>query len=1001
MNSAHPTSPNHNFKNLQHVSITIFVTNFPKIVASKDLWKLFKKHGVVADVYILQKLSKSGRHFGFAQFIKNPDQVSLLKELNKIWIGSYHLFASVARFDRKQNTESKQPYHHKQSNTTKPRATSHSRHTIGGRYFASILNGKDEINKTTTAGTTTKNITLGNSDLLDLSDTTNVVLAKVRDVHLIININSVLKKEGFSDFKCKYMGGLWLWIEFSCDKSRRMIWIEIGGLPLKAWTVNAFKRIAGNWGETVFVDEDADENIATGRVRVREFANWVPDFASSDKISHYDYESEASNNDDDIHSINEVHEEGEINDNEDPLGHQMNVPDSVKGHVSQTSHGESWADVSEKAEQHPPKVVEMKNQIVKDRQTQTSTNSPLKPPSFEGINIQEAQKIQPQGKSSRVGLSNALSHSHTKQSPSKTCQSTGSMIDNFLRHINMGTTLGYDMTGSQADLKKFIDSIGSLWGNYNFKFAYNPAVGRSGGLISIWDTDAFNVTRTILNDNLLIVEGVWVTSKLKCYMINVYVFGDFNVVRNESERIGSYFNFASATAFNDFILEGRFWDAPLGGHAFTRITSNGDKLSKLDRFLISEDITNVIHNLHATVIDCHISDHRPIVLKQSKVDFGPTPFKLFNSWMLNSEFDALLNIEAGNAGSEDKVLRQSKIRRLKEIDKQEHIDMSQKVKIKWGIEGDENTKFFHGALNKKRRSLAINDIMKDGTWLTDPNQIKDTFFHFFEKKFKIFEGIVVNKKSAHYNTLSQDQNLILKDVISEQEIRGRCGGLRQGDPLSPFLFILVMEGLSVAIKDAISAGLFQGATIGSLQISHLLFADDVLILAKVHKSPYLHWKASIAYPIDWNDIYPTISSVLGALGTYYLSLFPMPIEWKSVLAPKKYRGLRIGSLQALNLSLIQKWRWRYVHNHHALWVKVVSSIHGSSIDGISFNNLQKNSIWARIINSIKGMHDKGIIIHSNLKRKLNNGVSTKFWHDSWIGDSSLRLRFPRLFRLDS
>ncbi|GKD86596.1 ribonuclease H-like domain-containing protein [Tanacetum coccineum] len=436
-------------------------------------------------------------------------------------------------------------------------------------HFVRDLVAAGQINKTTMAGTTTKNITLGNSDLLDLSDTTNVVLAK-------------------GDY----------------------------GSGLNSVVIN--QGIACNWGETVFVDEDADENIAAERVRVCEFANWVPNFTSSDKISHYDYESEALDNDDDIHSINKVHEEGEINDKEDPL---------------------------EKAEQHPPKVIEMKNQ--------------------------------PQGKSSRVGLSNASSHSHTKRSPSKTCQSTGSMIDNFIRHINIGTALGYDMTRSQADLKKFIDSI--------------------------------------------------------------RVKHDFNVVRNESERIGSNFNFASATAFNDFILEGRFWDTPLGGHAFTRITSNGDKLSKLDRFLISEDITNVIHNLHATVIDCHISDHRPIVLKQSKVGFGPTPFKLFNSWMLNSEFDALvtlswnsaqhidgsnsfihfkekmkrlkydiknwsrqsvnsrnqeqeelkqeiirieLNIEAGNAGSEDEVLRQSKIRRLKEIDKQEHIDMSQKAKIK-------------------------------------------------------------------------------------------------------------------------------------------------------------------------------------------------------------------------------------------------------------------------------------------------------------------------------
>nr|GEU71413.1 RNA-directed DNA polymerase, eukaryota [Tanacetum cinerariifolium] len=41
-------------------------------------------------------------------------------------------------------------------------------------------------------------------------------------------------------------------------------------------------------------------------------------------------------------------------------------------------------------------------------------------------------------------------------------------------------------------------------------------------------------------------------------------------------------------------------------------------------------------------------------------------------------------------------------------------------------------------------------------------------------------------------------------------------------------------------------------------------------------------------------------------------------------------------------------------------------------------------MWARIINSIKAMHDKGIILHSNLSRKLNNGVSIKLWHGIWI-----------------
>ncbi|GKE23280.1 hypothetical protein Tco_1434792, partial [Tanacetum coccineum] len=62
------------------------------------------------------------------------------------------------------------------------------------------------------------------------------------------------------------------------------------------------------------------------QVRVREFANWVHDFASLDNISQHDYESEASRNDQDIHSINESQEEGEINDKKEQMGYEMNPP---------------------------------------------------------------------------------------------------------------------------------------------------------------------------------------------------------------------------------------------------------------------------------------------------------------------------------------------------------------------------------------------------------------------------------------------------------------------------------------------------------------------------------------------------------------------------------------------------------------------------------------------------------------------------------------------------
>ncbi|GJZ86850.1 RNA-directed DNA polymerase, eukaryota, reverse transcriptase zinc-binding domain protein, partial [Tanacetum coccineum] len=45
---------------------------------------------------------------------------------------------------------------------------------------------------------------------------------------------------------------------------------------------------------------------------------------------------------------------------------------------------------------------------------------------------------------------------------------------------------------------------------------------------------------------------------------------------------------------------------------------------------------------------------------------------------------------------------------------------NQKAKVKWSIEGDENTSFFHGVLNKKRSILKIRGIMVDGNWIESP-----------------------------------------------------------------------------------------------------------------------------------------------------------------------------------------------------------------------------------------------------------------------------------------
>ncbi|GJV72787.1 hypothetical protein Tco_1492782 [Tanacetum coccineum] len=107
--------------------------------------------------------------------------------------------------------------------------------------------------------------------------------------------------------------------------------------------------------------------------------------------------------------------------------------------------------------------------------------------------------------------------------------------------------------------------------------SHHMARGRYGGLISMWDPNVF------VKDNIWCDESFIITS---CFILMGNT--SYLAIRMWSEKK------TEADHFNSFIDSTGLNDLPIRGRAFTWMNKAGTKLSKLDRFLISEAILEVL-----------------------------------------------------------------------------------------------------------------------------------------------------------------------------------------------------------------------------------------------------------------------------------------------------------------------------------------------------------------------------------------------------------------------
>nr|GEX53544.1 RNA-directed DNA polymerase, eukaryota [Tanacetum cinerariifolium] len=415
----------------------------------------------------------------------------------------------------------------------------------------------------------------------------------------------------------------------------------------------------------------------------------------------------------------------------------------------------------------------------------------------------------------------------------------------------------------------------------------------------------------------------WVTMQICCLFL-------FILLKNDPSK-GSF----GITCWRPLIVgmvRSLLWEILMRGYSFTWSDKHASKMSKLDRFFVSQGLLDLFPNLRGLILHRHHSDHRPILLKETHVDYGPTPFRLYHPWFLEDDFHSIIedswnnngisasnsmillknklkflkqrlkewsSIKRRNKDHDIKVIQDSLIdidlcldkgnclpddltkcanlfRDLKDIDHKDSIDLAQKAKIKWAIEGDENSKFFHGIVNKKRRYLAIKDILVNGEWIENPNRIRSEFYSYYSN---LFSAPAWDRSLFDVNfprRLNSDQIFDLEDMVSNEEIKRAvwdCGS-DKSPGLDGFTFeffkkfwTIVGGDVTNAIKEFfISSSFPKGSFIKGRQIlDGPLILNEVISWCKARKEQLLMFKVDFQKAFDsvrWDHL----DDILGKFG---------------------------------------------------------------------------------------------------------------------------------------
>ncbi|XP_078169794.1 uncharacterized protein LOC144564134 [Carex rostrata] len=575
--------------------------------------------------------------------------------------------------------------------------------------------------------------------------------------------------------------------------------------------------------------------------------------------------------------------------------------------------------------------------------------------------------------------------------------------------------------------------------------------------------------------------------------------GDFNVTMRQEERSNPNSDWRGTLTFARLASDLDLLNITLQGRRFTWSNERDNpSMAQLDRFLISIDWNNKFPNSKQKSLPNTSSDHCPILFT-AQTQFQKTNFFRFeNCWLKFKQLDEIvaqqweakgdantpeqlqvklqalqkaikiwaaervgsiksqINVcreflgwmdkakETRNATPLEKFVTCQIKRRYTQLATLEEDIWRQRAKLRWELEGDKNTRYFHAFASNSKRNNTIMQIEWHGQQFSDQRAKAEAFFQFYK-------GLM--GKTSHpmphicwENLYSRDQHDLqaLQDPITLQEVqqviqawpRNKSPGpdgfteLRQIQILKIVLTAFEsISGLAVNLNksELLTTGIPQetgqelalamGCKLGQFPLTYLGLPLSNKKLPKTAYLPLIQrfsarlagWAAtnlSIAGRLT------LLNAVLSALPTYFMSCLKLPVwvikdidkirrhflwhgvtqqkkklnlaNWKMICKPKQLGGLGIMELFVFNDAMLAKWYWQWANPERRLWKTIFNQTNQTlcPVPKSHFFNITLKNVYS--------------FMDVSMLRIVGRGDTILFWSHNW-GAGVLKGEFQILY----